>query len=239
MQNAIDSVVFHTDRKKPLYKRNVKMKQFLLFFLFIFLTGCVSSGGISNRYNPIENSVTVGNTVLHVNSDLKYVPSEIGSYKTGNIDDESGTDIERTYHIFVEKNEKINSGVCVLVQSLKNHQHYIRTALNYDHVKNFLKKGKIKIDNEVCPYFIAELKYIPKDIYKRISEQGLKFANQECIHVVYLRKQLGSSRWIDVIYAEGAENCTYYHGEAPNGYKAEEIEGVWNNFNKTVKIFHQ
>jgi hypothetical protein len=212
------------------------MKQSLMFFCLIFLISCVSGGTVSSKYNPVVNSVTVGNTVIHINNDLKYIPSDKGAYNAGNIDDEYGSDIERTYHIFVEKNKKINSGVCVLVQRLTD---YLRTSLNYDHVKNFLKKGKIKIDNKVCYYFIAERKYIPKDIFKRIRIHGLKFVNKGCMHVVYLRKQLGSSRWVDVIYAEGGENCTFYHGEAPNGYKEDVIDDVWNNFNKAAKISHQ
>jgi hypothetical protein len=193
------------------------MKQSLMFFCLIFLISCVSGGTVSSKYNPVVNSVTVGNTVIHINNDLKYIPSDKGAYNAGNIDDEYGSDIERTYHIFVEKNKKINSGVCVLVQRLTDPHHYLRTSYN----------------------FIAERKYIPKDIFKRIRIHGLKFVNKGCMHVVYLRKQLGSSRWVDVIYAEGGENCTFYHGEAPNGYKEDVIDDVWNNFNKAAKISHQ
>ena len=203
----------------------------------MFCVSCVM--GFTQIYSPDNNSMTIGNTVIEVDKNFKYLSLVKGKYKVDNIDDPDGSNVDRYYHIFVENKEKINKGVCILVQQLKNPHHYIRKNFGYSHVKQYLRKGEKEIDGKKYAYVIIESKSIPTNIYKKIQSHGLKFSGNKCVESIWLRRILGQSRWVDIIYIEGVNNCDFPQGAASLNYKVDELENLWNNFNNNVKIYHK
>jgi hypothetical protein len=189
------------------------MKTPLIIPLVIsFLIGCATTQ--KEQYDEYENSIHIGNKIIRINKDFKYVGNLSTTIEKEYLDGPTGSSkMVSGEHFFinVNPNDKIDKVIIVYSYTLKKPGDYWRGEVNYKNSKKYqshMHLGNIEINNSKCACVVKKWPYVGERYVKFVKEKGYEFdRSKHCIIETKIGKTISRSTIIHVSYLEGIDSC--------------------------------